>query len=503
MKKVNSATLQTIEAKYVEVEASFTNGLPSFTIVGLASNIIQESKDRVKSALLSNEYKFPAKKITINLSPSEIQKSGTHFDLPIALLIALYENNITFEDFFILGELSLDGKIKDSSHIFAIVLSLVKQNLLKNILVCKESAQKLANIPNINIYCVNTLSEAIDFFTFNSKEEKLFKTSNLPYKKLIILNQEFFYNDNYESDFKDIKGQKYAIEAALISAAGNHNILFEGSAGCGKSMISKRLPFIMPPMSLNEILEKAKLQALELKSIEFSPIRVFRSPHHTATKSSIFGGGSGNSAKIGEIALSNYGVLFFDELPHFSKNTLEALREPLEDYKILISRVNNKIEYETKFLFIGAMNPCPCGNFLSSNKECRCNDIEIQRYKNRLSEPLLDRIDLYVTMLEANLKDKVYYSSKVLHKKVIKAFYMQVKRGQKDLNGKLNDKDIKKFITLDDECENILHTASKNYVLSFRSINKIIKVARTIADLDEEEQITTETILKALSYRKR
>ncbi len=503
MKKVNSATLQTIEAKEVEVEASFTNGLPSFTIVGLASNIIQESKDRVKSALLSNEYKFPAKKITINLSPSEIQKSGTHFDLPIALLIALYDSKATFEDFFILGELSLDGKIKDSSHIFAIVLSLVKQNLLKNILVCQESAKKLANIPNINIYSVNTLSQAIEFFTFNNKKEKLFKISNLPYEKLTILKQDYFYIDKYESDFKEIKGQPHAIKAALIAAAGNHNILFEGSAGCGKSMISKRLPFIMPPMSLNEILEKAKLQALEYKPIEFNPIRVFRSPHHTSTKSSIFGGGSGNSAKIGEIALSNNGVLFFDELPHFSKNTLEALREPLEDYKILISRVNSKIEYETKFLFIGAMNPCPCGNLLSTTKECRCSDLEIQRYKSKLSEPLLDRIDLYVTMLEANLKDKAIYTSKILHKKVINAFYMQIKRGQKDLNGKLSDKDIKKFIILNKECEELLYTASKNYNLSFRSINKVLKVARTVADLEEQEQISTSSLLVALSYRKR
>lgn len=371
MKIVKSATLQTIDTKSVDVEATFTNGLPSFTIVGLASNIIQESRDRVKSALLTNEFKFPAKKITINLSPSEIQKSGTHFDLAIALIIALYESKVEFNNYYVFGELSLDGKIKDCSSIFPIVLSLSKQNLLKNVVVCPKSAKNLSKIPNINIYSVDKLSDAIDFFKFDNKDKYKFENQSFDYKKLVVENIPYFYLTDYELDFNEVKGQEYAINAALISVAGNHNILFEGSAGCGKSMISKRLKYIMPPMNLEEILEKAKLQALDFKPIDFSPTRVFRSPHHSSTKSSIFGGGSGNSAKIGEVALSNSGILFFDELPHFSKSTLEALREPLEDYKVLISRVNSKIIYDTKFLFVAAMNPCPCGNLLSKVKECR------------------------------------------------------------------------------------------------------------------------------------
>lgn len=503
MKIINSATLQTIEAKSVDVEASFTNGLPSFTIVGLASNIIQESRDRVKSALLSNEFKFPAKKITINLSPSEIQKSGTHFDLAIALLIALYDTKVEFEDFYVFGELSLDGKIKDSSNIFPIVLSLTKQKLIKNVLVCKESAKKLSKIPNINIYCVDNLDMAMQFFKLNNKLKFKFESEDFNYKKLIVDDISYFFVDSYELDFNEVKGQKYAIQAALIAAAGNHNILFEGSAGCGKSMISKRMKYIMPPMSLEEILEQAKLQSIEMKPIDFTPLRVFRSPHHSSTKSSIFGGGSGNSAKIGEIALSNNGILFFDELPHFTKSSLEALREPLQDYKVLISRVNSKVVYDTKFLFISAMNPCPCGNLLSTNKDCRCSDLEIQRYKNRLSEPLLDRIDLYVVMSEPKIEQSSYFNSKDLHLKVIKAFKKQKQRGQKDLNGKLSDKDIKNYCILDNSSKVLLDKAIETYKLSFRSINKVLKVARTIADLNENINITKDDLMQALSYRKR
>ncbi|RXJ99491.1 Fis family transcriptional regulator [Arcobacter sp. CECT 8986] len=503
MKIIKSATLQTIQTKSVDVEATFTNGLPSFTIVGLASNIIQESRDRVKSALLTNDFKFPAKKITINLSPSEIQKSGTHFDLAIALIIALYESKVNFEDFYVFGELSLDGKIKDCSSIFPLVLSLAKQNLLKNVIVCSNSAKKLSKIPNINIYSVDTLSQAIDFFKFDSKEKYLYQNESFDYESIKIHDNTYYYINKYEVDFAEVKGQDYAINAALIAAAGNHNILFEGSAGCGKSMISKRLRYILPPMSLEEILEKAKLQAIDYKDIDFSPLRVFRNPHHSSTKSSLFGGGSGNSARIGEVALSNAGVLFFDEFPHFSKSSLEALREPLEDYKVLISRVNSKVLYDTKFLFVAAMNPCPCGNLLSKVKECRCSDVEIQRYKNRLSEPLLDRIDLYVTMQEPSISDKTKYSSKQLHQKVIDAFILQKRRKQNNLNGKLSDKQINQFCKLDSESEIVLQKAISNFNLSFRSINKVLKVARTIADLNANENITKQDLMQSLSYRKR
>ena len=503
MKIIKSASLDTIDAISIDVESTFTKGLPTFTIVGMISTSISESKDRVKSALLTNGFKFPPLKITVNLSPSEINKKGTHFDLAIALQIAFYDQkNIDFNDIYFFGELSLDGNIKDTSSIFPIILSLTKKNLINKVLVCEESAKKLSNIPNLEIYCVKNLDDAINFIKSNKKEEFLFRKNPLEYKVLKINEIEYYFDTNYIDDFQDVIGQDMAKNAAVISSAGCHNIIFEGSPGCGKSMISKRLKYIMPPMNLEEILEKAKLQSLDYKEVDFLPIRAFRSPHHSSTKSSIFGGGSSN-AKMGEIALSNNGILFFDELPHFSKSILEALREPLEDNKILISRVNTKIMYETKFIFIAAMNPCPCGNLLSSVKECRCNEMEIQRYKGRLSEPFLDRIDLYVVMNDAFSDNKNFVSSKELHEKVISAFIKQKKRGQSELNGKLRDEDIKKYCILDDESENILEKAKINYQLSFRSINKVLKVARTIADLNNNEIITKNDLLQSLSFRKR
>ncbi len=503
MKIIKSASLDTIDAISIDVESTFTKGMPNFTIVGMISTSISESKDRVKSALLTNGFKFPPLKITVNLSPSEIAKKGTHVDLASALQIAFFDDKkINFDDFFVFGELALDGNIKDTNSIFPIILSLVKKGLLNKVLVCSASAEKLANIPNIEIYCIKNLSDAIDFIRSNKKDEFLYQKKEFAYNTLIINEKKYFYDTNYLEDFKDVIGQEMGKYAAMISATGNHNLILEGSPGCGKSMISKRLQYILPPMNLEEILEKAKLQALDFKEIDFSPIRAFRSPHHSSTKSSIFGGGSSN-AKMGEIALSNNGILFFDELPHFSKSILEALREPLEDNKILISRVNSKTIYQTKFIFIAAMNPCPCGNLLSSLKECRCNELEIQRYKNRLSEPLLDRIDLYLVMNDSFNDNKNIVSSKELHENVIKAFIKQKNRNQKELNGKLSEEEIKKYCILDEEAKVILEKARLNYQLTFRSVNKVLKVARTIADLNDNEIITKNDLLQSLNFRRR
>lgn len=502
MKIIKSATLDSLDAINVDVEATFTKGMPSFSIVGLASSSIQESKDRVKSALLTNDFKFPPKKITINLSPSDISKNGTHFDLPIALLIALNETKVKFDDFYIFAELSLNGDLKENSSIFALVLSLAKQHKDINVLVPKSIANKVAMIPNINIYSVDNLAEAIEFFKLKDKLLYKVEANKLECKKIEINKKEYYYNQNYKLDFIDVKGQENAKRAALISVAGNHNILFEGSPGCGKSMIIKRLPFIMSPQSVEEILEKAKMDSLNLIEPVFDASRVFRSPHHSSTKASIFGGGTKNS-KIGEVALANNGILFFDETPHFSKSILEAMREPLEDYKILISRVNSKVNYETKFLFATALNPCPCGNMLSSTKECRCSDLEVQRYKSRLSEPFCDRIDIFVTMNDVDYQDEASYSSFELHEKVIAAFKKQKQRGQKELNGKLSDEELNKYTYLDNSCKNILHTATNRFSLSFRTINKVLKVARTIADLDDSDNINERHLMEAISYRKR
>lgn len=502
MKVLKSACIDSLDAIDIDVEASFTKGLPSFSIVGLASSSIQESRDRVKSALLTNDFKFPPKKITINLSPSDVNKSGTHFDLSIALLIALYDRKASFEDFYVFAELGLDGKLKDTKTMFAMILSLVEQKLIKNVLIPYDSYEKISKIPNLNIYCVKNFSQACDFFTFNNKEKNRVKNLDLNYKKLLLRNKEYFYEKNFLLDFSDVKGQVLAKQAALISVCGNHNILFTGSPGCGKSMISKRMRYIMPPLCMEDILQKAKLDSLELKEPDFLARVVFRNPHHTSTKASIFGGGS-LSAKIGEVALANNGILFFDELPHFAKMVLEALREPLEDYNILISRVNSKINYPTKFLFIAAMNPCACGNLLSLVKNCICSDLELKKYKAKLSEPFLDRIDLFVTMNEVDYEQKADLSSSSMYEKVINSFIMQKNRGQSELNGKLNDEEIRKFCILDEPSNEVLNQAIVNFQLSFRAINKVLKISRTIADLSNMKEIRKEHLLQALSYRKR
>ncbi len=501
MKSLKCATLEISEAKETVVEAAFVKALPSFSIVGLAQTSIQESKERVKSALFSIGYTFPPLKITINLSPSDLKKEGSHFDLPIALLIALYNEEVDFEDFFVFGELGLDGKLKDTISLFPIILSLAKKGILKKVLIPKDSFQKISKIPQIEIYCASSLKEAIEFFK-SPLEKKPLLSRDFEYEYIKADGERYYFLDEYPLNFIEVKGQERAKRASLIAAAGMHNILFNGSPGCGKSMCAKRIRYIMPPMSKEEILEKAKLDALSERECDFRPLRAFRSPHHSSSKASIFGGGS-KSAKIGEIALANNGVLFFDELPYFQKGVLESLREPLEDHRLLISRVNSKVLYETKFLFIGAMNPCPCGNLLSKTKSCRCSDLEIKRYKNRLSSPLLDRIDIYVEMEEISEEDSESIDSKEMFESVKRAFLMQKRRGQEEFNGKLSDKDLERFCKIGDKEREVLNMGIKRFSLSQRGINKVLRVARTIADLKAKESIGKEDILEALSYRMR
>ena len=501
MSNLKCATLDGIDTIVVDIESTFTNGLPSFSIVGLGNTAIQESKDRIKSSLLMNEFKFPPKKITINLSPSEVTKKGSHLDCAMALLIALHDKKVDFEDFFVFGELGLDGALKDTSSIFIMVLSLAKQGRIKKVLIPNESIPKLSKIPNVVLYGVGNLMEAIEFFGSKNethKEKYRVQTNDFAYDFLEVKGERYYYTEEYPLNFRDVKGQKIAKRAAIISVAGNHNILFEGSPGCGKSMITKRMQYVMPPMSLEEILEKAKIDALASREPDFKPVRTFIHPHHTSTKASILGG-----TKIGEIALCNNGILFFDELPHFGKDIIEALREPLEDHAILVSRVNTKVKYDTKFLFVSAMNPCPCGNLLSTSKECRCNELEIQKYKNRLSDPFLDRIDLIVKMGEVSKDDRVDIDSSAIHTIVLRAFLAQKQRGQKELNGKLSEQEITQYCIVDKESQDLLDTAISRFALSFRSINKILKVARTIADIEGREKIAKSDMLEALSYRKR
>ncbi|MDA7818104.1 YifB family Mg chelatase-like AAA ATPase [Sulfurimonas sp.] len=501
MKKVSCATYEGLDAKTVHVESTLTKGLPSFSVIGMTSLSINESKERVKSALLSNEFKFPPKRITLSLSPSDLKKDGSHFDLSIALMIALNTSEDDFSDWFVFGELGLDGTVKENHQLYPLLLSLANQGILKKAIVPFVSLDKLSKIPNVEFYGVKSLKEAIEILKTQESAKPNVSESSFTAPSY-ILDQKYYVNTKYDDDFIDVKGQTIAKRAALISACGFHNILLEGSPGCGKSMIAQRIRYILPPLNKSEILDIAKLDSLEGKEPEFKPLRNFCSPHHTSSSASIFGGGS-HKAKIGEVGLANGGILFFDELPHFSKSVLEALREPLQDARIKISRVNSKVEYPADFLFIGAMNPCPCGNLLDESKECRCNELEISKYKNRLSDPFLDRIDLSVTMQSVSIDDKSTSSSKDMHQKVIDVHHIIKKRGQKNFTAKLNDKDIEKFCIMSDEAKATLDKATMNFSLSFRSIKKIQKVSRTIADIDNLEIIDKSHILEALSYRRR
>lgn len=502
MKKIYCATYEGIDAKVVQVESTLTKGLPSFSVVGMASASINEAKERVKSALLSNNFTFPPKRITINLAPSDVKKEGSQFDLGIALLIALDNLNDDLSEWFVFGELGLDGVIKENIQLYPLLLSLANQKNISKAIIPYESLQKLSNIPDIEFYGVKTLNEAIELLKESKDVTPNKYKREISYPSYSINNETYYFNESYEEDFLDVKGQEVAKRAALISAAGFHNLLLEGSPGCGKSMIAQRIRYILPPLRDDEILDIAKLDALEAKEPDFKPLRTFRAPHHSSTSASVFGGGS-FKAKIGEVGLAHRGVLFFDELPHFSKGILEALREPLQDNKIRISRVNSKIEYPSDFLFISAMNPCPCGNLLNQHVECRCSEIEIKRYKNRLSDPFLDRIDLYVVMQHVSQNDTATMSSKEMHDMVIKVHKIAKNRGQKNFTAKLSDLEIEKYCVLSSQAKEILNIAVERFALSFRSIKKIQKVSRTIADLDGSDTIEKKHLLEALSYRRR
>lgn len=502
MKQLLCATFEGIDAKTVEVQFTATKGLPAFTIVGMANTAITESKERVKSALLSNGFTFPPKRLTINLAPSDLRKEGSHFDLPIAALIALgnYEGDLS--DWYVFGELGLDGSVTENTLLYPIILSLANQKVITRAIVPSISLPKLSKIPHITFYGVESLSDTLNLLRSDVLPEANAHISTFDFNHVAHNEKSYYFHEHYPLDFIDIKGQEHAKRSALIAAAGMHNLLLEGSPGSGKSMIAKRLVHIMPPLHNDEMLECAKLEILEGKEPTFTPMRPFRSPHHSSTGASIFGGGS-HKAQIGEVGLAHGGILFFDELPHFSKTVLEALREPLEDRHIRISRVNAKVTYDANFLFVAAMNPCPCGNLFSTSVACRCSDLEISRYKSRLSDPFLDRIDLYVQMHAVSAEDKASVSSNELHSKVRQAFLRQKQRGQERLNGALSDAEIAEYCPLNTETQQVIDQAIGRFGLSFRAVSRILKVARTIADIEGEKDIRKGDLLEALSYRKR
>ncbi|MDW7971724.1 MAG: YifB family Mg chelatase-like AAA ATPase [Thermodesulfovibrio sp.] len=497
--KVQSAHLIGIEPYAIDVEVDISQrGLPHFNIVGLPDTAVKESRDRIKAAIKNTGFPFPIKQITVNLAPADIKKEGSSFDLPIAIGILSAEGHIprdAVKDFLIVGELSLEGKVKPIKGILCIA-SKMKYGAVRKIIVPFENANEASVIDGIEVYAVKDLSETVSFL----RGERNIK----PFKSEINYSEDASYED-----LSDVKGQFHAKRALEIAAAGGHNILMIGPPGSGKSMLARRLPGILPPMTIDEAIETTKIHSVagllpEGKGIVTS--RPFRAPHHSCSDVALIGGGQ--IPKPGEVSLAHNGVLFLDELAEFKRNVLEALRQPLEDGFVIVARSYATLQFPSRFLLIGSMNPCPCGNYGDSIKQCSCTPQMIIRYRSKVSGPLLDRIDMHIEVPRLQyqeLKDETpSESSKAVRERVIRARQIQLKRFKNEgiyCNAYMKTKHLKRFCKIDEKSHQIIQSAMEKLGLSARAYTKIIKVARTIADLEGSEYIKTQHISEAIQYR--
>ena len=497
--KTNTTTLIGLEGKLVEVESDITSGLPSFNIVGLPDSSIKESKDRVRVALINSGYKFPAGRITINLSPADLKKEGTQLDLPIAisLLASMGVITLPYDEYIFLGELSLDGRIVPIKGALAMIIAMRQIGFTKFI-IADGNKDECAIISDVGIYPFDNINEIVAFIN-KEKEKSAYKIDLSKIDNSI----------SYDYDFKDLKGQESLKRALQIAAAGNHNVLMIGAPGSGKTFSAKHLPTILPDMSFEEKVEVTKIYSIMglLESGHLVSERPFRSPHHTSSEVALIGGGH-SVPRPGEITLAHKGVLLLDEFPEYRKNVIEALREPLENKEINIARSQASVKYPADFILIAAMNPCPCGNFGNPLKECTCSFNEIRRYLNKISSPILDRIDIHIEIKPVKYDDlrddSKSKSSAELKREVTIARDIQSIRYKDEkisTNSELNTKQMKKYIHLSDEVEKIAKLAFNKYNFSVRSFNKVIKMARTIADLDQSEEINQKHLLEAIRYR--